>query len=98
MSLQPENERPVVCAANRRRDDGTILLGARHWDGHMRGMAKRLYGEERVDWGSFEQGFIDSHGNWLTREEAFVRAKGLGQIKKKTGNPDGDALFSEDLY
>ena len=45
---------------------------------------------------SCHQGFIDNHGNFLTREEAFVLASKVGQRQRKTGG--GKMLFSEDLW
>lgn len=70
--LQKELRR-VVCAANRLLD-GTLLIGARHWDTHMRDQADR-YLSEAQQWSSEitentfavpDQGFIDQFGNFLT--------------------------------
>lgn len=47
---------------------------------------------------SEEQGFIDQHGQFYTREQAFVIATANNQIRRKTGGVDSKQLFSEDLY
>jgi hypothetical protein len=89
----------VVCAANR-LPDGTLLLGVRHWDTHMHAQFNRcgVFGKSNLVRG--EQGFIDSHGNFLTRLEAWVIAETAGQIVKRVGNdgPERFGLFSENLY
>jgi hypothetical protein len=46
------------------------------------------------------QGFVDQFGDFHDRREALIIAKRHNQIKPegKSGNPDSDELFSEDLY
>lgn len=87
----------VVCAANR-LPDGTLLIGARHWDTHMVAQAKRL----GVKGGCEDQGFIDQFGNFLTREEAWKVARKNGQITRlcssETLEDEEGFLFSENLY
>ncbi|MGL5156029.1 MAG: hypothetical protein ACRC9G_09135 [Aeromonas veronii] len=89
-----ENEvgRRVVCAANR-MPDGTLILGARHWDPLMCEHA-RLLG---VKGGDEVQGFIDQNRQFLTREEAWVVAREAGQIIRRVGGDEG-CLYSENLY
>lgn len=74
-----------------------IVLGARHFDYLMEETINRLaIGDPTEDW---IQGFIDNHGVFHDRAEAFSIAKQAGQInllRDKTG-PEG-LLFSEDLY
>lgn len=87
----------VVCAACKHRDDGLIICGARHWDMVMHKVRESLP-EKYHNSASYEQGFIDRYGNFLTREEAFDLAEHAGQIRVKTGNTRVKTLYSEDLY
>src|ERR1700685_4030812 len=85
MSIERGDVRYVVCAANRNKY-GHIICGARHFDRIMHTTMQMLdqYREESnttgqpdVDeflWKTSEQGFIDQHGVFLTREEAWVVA------------------------
>jgi len=82
----------VVCAANRRQEDGWIICGARHWDKVMR---SQITDTDKS--GSWEQGFIDQFGDFLTREEAWVVAAAQNQIRRRCGG-DGVRLYSENLY
>lgn len=47
-----------------------------------------------------EQGFIDDQLGFMGRVQAFWRAKSEGQLEGriKSGNPDSQELFSEDLW
>jgi len=83
----------VVCAANRHRESGRIICGARHWDKIMR--AQKLPTEY---WSDFDQGFINQFGQWLNREESYIIAKEQGQIIRPDGTHDDKTLFSECLY
>lgn len=91
--------RKVVCAALRHRETKAVVTGARHFDKVMLrtiAMLKEGYGE---DWSRAEQGFIDTLGNFLTREEAMSIAKNAGQpvdIERCGGSET--KLFSEGLY
>lgn len=89
-----EYQRRVVCAANR-FPDGTILIGARHWDPWMHQQAKQLGYTEKVQ-GVTEQGFIDNQRNYLTREEAWIIANEAGQIIRRCGGDEG-CLYSENI-
>ncbi len=84
----------VVCAANRCKDTGAIVLGIRHYCPLMRANISAMNITNLVD---FEQGFVDQRGNFLTREEAHVIATREGQIVRRVGG-DRVKLFSENLY
>ena len=89
------HKRRVVCAANK-FPDGTLLLGARHWDYEMRAIHRRLYAN-RHESGLEQQGFIDQYGRFMTREEAWIVAMEAGQIIRRCGGDEG-CLYSENLY
>lgn len=93
--------RHVVCSAIRAAD-GDVLLGIRHYSADMRAqIAVRRDGwkfEHRHD---EDQGFVDQHGVFMSREEAFRVAADHGQIRylDKCGvGLDGPKLYSEGLY
>ena len=87
--------RRIVCAANRARFTGEIVIGIRHYDPLMQ---KQMNSYEEFGYGDpVDQGFIDKHGVFLTREEAFVVATEAGQIVRRVGGDEGK-LFSENLY
>lgn len=101
--LQKELQR-VVCAANR-MPDGTMFIGARHWDMHMHRQAdmyKKLHNIQEKTLAKVEQGFIDQFGNFLTREEAWKVARKNKQIVRlcssETLDDEEGYLFSENLY
>ena len=83
--------RRVVCAAVRDLY-GHIVLGPRHFDSTMRSQMSQL-----VNFKPWEQGFLDTHGAFLTREQAWAVAEAAGQIIHRVGG-DGTKLFSENLY
>ena len=82
----------VVCAAIR-NDHYDIICAPRHWDCLMRAQVARSVGA----WSKAEQGFVDQHGNFLTREEAWKIASEAGQIVRRVGGDEG-CLYSENLY
>lgn len=84
----------VVCAAIR-DPHGRLVTGARHFDGVMMEQIRRGPGSD--SWRGGEQGFIDQHGKFLTREEAHEIATRWGQILRRVGS-DSMSLFSENLY
>ena len=86
-------EQRIVCAAIK-NDYGSIICGPRHWDMTMRKQLE-LSGERFP--ASSEQGFVDQHGNFLSRQEALKIAKANGQIIRRCGGDD-TGLFSENLY
>lgn len=88
-------KRRVVCAANK-FPDGTLILGARHWDPLMRATFKKLYAD-RHESGLEQQGFVDQYQNFMTREEAWIVAMEAGQIIHRVGGDEG-CLYSENLY
>lgn len=83
----------VVCAAILMKD-GLIVPGVRHYSPDMRAVLKRIYGDG-YHLKEKEQGFIDTKGNFLTREEAWKVAEANEQIKERFVN---GTLFSECLY
>jgi hypothetical protein len=86
--------RRIVSAAMLMKDD-LIVPGVRHFSMEMRAVLHRIYGEDyhtKVK----EQGFIDTHGNFLSREDAWKRAELTNQILRDTGKYG--MLFSENLY
>ena len=90
--------RMVVCAANRHSDTGLIVIGARHYDDRMTDQYITLcVANQNPPLATSEQGFIDQHGVFMTREEAWGVALAAGQIRYRCGG-DGDKLFSENLY
>jgi hypothetical protein len=91
MSLQ----RRVVCAANRHRETGLIICGARHYDPIMRAVMKQLGGWPY--WNNVDQGFIDQRGVFMEREEALRVALAAGQRAYRCGG-DEQTLYSENLY
>lgn len=90
-----DKPRMVVCAAIRRKNDGYVLCGPRHFDKTMR--EGIMDSEQGDDWLYVDQGFIDQYGVFMTREEAYEVAKAAGQIKYRCGGDEG-CLFSENLY
>lgn len=84
----------IVAAANRSSVDGFLVVGARHFDTCMRAQIKES-GRKHTEF--TEQGFIDQHCNFYTREEAYLIAERNGQIFRRCGG-DELCLFSENLY
>lgn len=96
----------IVCAANRCEVTGRLLIGARHWDSHMRNQYEIItnvangWAENDYHIGMEDQGFIDQHGNFYTREEAWKIAEENNQIIRRVGGDtrNGGTLYSENLY
>lgn len=88
--------RYVVCAALSL--DLDVILGPRHFDSTMRLAIDLLdlLGYDR-DWSKAEQGFVDQHGVFMTRQEAYQVAVEAKQIRRPEGGPVG-VLYSEHLY
>ncbi len=87
----------VVCAAVQ-YSNGITLVAPRHFDAVMRDQYHRFFTQgtaPREQDGV--QGFLDQHGEFLTREEAWLIAEKSGQIIRRVGG-DGKKLFSENLY
>jgi hypothetical protein len=95
---QPNLERRVVCAAIRAAN-GDILVGVRHYsqDMHYRiqDSANGRRFENRFD---ENQGFVNSWGEYLTREEAYIVARHNNQIIRETPFTQQGKLDSEALY
>ncbi len=81
----------IVCAALQ-YDTGELIVGPRHFCPVMR---KQL--ENSDDNGIPEQGFIDQHGKFYNRTEAWIIADNAGQIVRRVGG-DEKKLYSENLY
>lgn len=93
--------RRVVCAAIR-GSNGKLLLGIRHYSQDMTDQLKA-----RDDLHAFvhrlddDQGFVDQHGVYMTRAEAFFVAEAAGQIVNRnacTMHAGVPHLYSEGLY
>lgn len=89
----------IVCAANK-LNDGTVVLGVRHFDQHMRNVLMEKYPNRGYLKIGYEEGFVDRFGVFHTREEAWKIASAANQIIRRCGGDDhGDGrLFSENLY
>lgn len=94
----------IVCAANKYEVNGEviIILGARHFDQRMVQQINRLPPDikDRLTKSNACQGFIDQHGKFLTRTEAWKIAEVNGQIRHRVGGDtvNGGTLYSENLY
>lgn len=89
-------ERRVVCAAIR-ASEGSVLLGIRHYSADMHAqIAARRDGEKFKHRHDEDQGFVDQHGVYMTREEAYQVALAAGQVRY----PDacGQGLDGPKLY
>lgn len=94
--------RRVVCAALRCPRTYDVLIGIRHYspDMHMQIEARRD-GERFYNLHDPDQGFVDQHGVYMTREEAYQVALAAGQLTypERCGRGlDGPKLYSEGLY
>lgn len=104
-------ERRIVCAAVR-HPDGRVVCGPRHLDKTMwcqiTGLSMTAFNdllqhdtgpdEAAKVWGwKGEQGFVDQHGLFLTREEAWSVALDAQQIIRDSDWQVG-SLHSEHLY
>ena len=89
------NERRVVCAAIR-DVRGRIVLGPRHFDPTMHRQLEDMF-SYTTPW---EQGFVDQHGAFMDRREAWLVAQAAGQILRRVGGDTqgGGTLYSENLY
>lgn len=104
MSKPPQR---IVCAATKLHD-GTLLIGARHWDMIMHSQfdmwlkSNNLSEDEYLELKTtlivrpYVHGFIDQFGNFLDRKEAYVIANSNNQIIRD--HEHTDQLYSEHLY
>lgn len=83
----------IVCAAIQ-LVDGLIIPSARHFDMTMR-LVINAMGKEKLN--GARQGFIDQHGNFLTRQEAWFVAMENNQVRRRVPGDEG-TLYSENLY
>lgn len=83
--------RRILCAAIMLPSRGLFLSGFRHSD--IIALHKMIFLEALP--ADHEQGFMDSKGDFVDREEAFIIAKEAGQM---IANHHPKLLFSEDLY
>lgn len=97
----PVDIRRVVCAAIR-ASDGDVLLGIRHYSRDMHAqIEKRTDGERFMHRHDEDQGFVDQHGVFMSREEAYKVAFAAKQITDFAAcgvGLDGNKLYSEGLY
>ena len=84
-------------------DKDVVLCGCRHGD--VFAQLDALGFDPHKGYKEIEQGFIDNHNNFLTRQEAFEHAKQCGQLCAKIvyarehGEDIGGLnLISEDLW
>jgi len=87
----------IIAAANRLKKNNLIVVSARHSDAVMRAQYPK-FGIGRLDArrAHMEQGFIDNHGKWYTREDALLQFERVGQ---RLADPIvGRKLFSENIY
>lgn len=93
--------RRIVCAAIR-ANDGDLLLGIRHYSRDMHHqISARRDGDKFLRRLDEDQGFVDQHGNWLSREEAYEVAMAAGQIAHPGScgaGLNGPKLYTEGLY
>jgi hypothetical protein len=86
----------IVCAANRTRFTGEVIIGVRHWDAfmHIQYNSRPFHGDP------VDEGFIDQFGKFYNRQEAWIIAKQENQILRRCGGDttDGGTLYSENLY
>jgi hypothetical protein len=92
-----DKARRVVCAAIR-AEDGDVLIGIRHYshDMHLQ-MRARSDGAKFHHRNGEDQGFVDQHGVYMTRREAYDVAMQGGQ-EIDLGACVRDELYSEGLY
>jgi hypothetical protein len=93
--------RRVVCAAIRAAD-GELLLGIRHYSADMhRQIEARRDGAKFKHRHDEDQGFVDQHGTWMDRHEAYYVATEAGQIMRGEAcghDLNGPKLYSEGIY
>lgn len=60
----------------------------------------KLKGSKQITFIDNEEGFIDQHGNFHTRQQAWKIAEANGQIIHRCGGDtaNGGTLYSENLY
>jgi hypothetical protein len=101
-------QRLVVCAAIRHKDSGIIICGPRH--GNCLNACIQLEVDLNPSGETWQCGFVDQRGKFMSREEAWEVADAAGQIRRPHGYErdyskqrtagvgDKGMLFSENLY
>jgi hypothetical protein len=82
----------IVCAAIQ-LIGGLVVPSARHFDMTMR----LVLSSTKLETLGARQGFIDQHGQFYDREQAWDIAKANDQIRRDEGKCTG-TLYSEHLY
>lgn len=95
MTPLPGVQRRVVCAAIRRRADGSIIVSPRHYDKLTHEQVKAR--GSRAAWIGAEEGFVDQFCVFMDRYEALKVAQAAGQLRRRCGG-DNRWLSSENLY
>lgn len=91
----------IVCAAVKYLHDGSaglVITGVHHWDDQMVntvGYLPDCISPAFVDW---REGFLDSEGNFVNRQEAWVIAYKAGQIINVAQGVTVGILMSHNLY
>lgn len=98
----------IVCAAIRNKNTGDVICGPRH--GNCLNACIHYKVDEQPHGDVWEMGFVDQHGDFFNRVEAWKIADKAGQIRRPTGYEqhynnvrkpnvgDEGLLFSENLY
>ena len=86
-ALDPRGFRPYNV------DEGVVIGGWRHMNCMYQMVA--ITGLRDCEAGESIQGFLTSKNRFLSREEAMILAKEMGQVEKTINSTK---LFSEDLY
>lgn len=104
--MEATDKRMVVASAtivHNKQGKAFMLVGARHWDSVMHATFQMLletgFERERIQYQD-QQGFIDQHGVFMDRREAWAVAQQANQIRvvlpcNQCSDPE---LYSENLY
>lgn len=111
--VNPETglSKPRIVAAAIRNELDDVIVGVRHYDSHMRMQLKlhdRIHellsmfsSHESINFwrtgARIEQGFVDQHAKYYSREAAWIIAKDNDQIIRIVPGSEG-TLYSENLY
>ena len=86
----------IVCAAVRSLNGG-LVCSARHYDARMLKIISLMKDSDQFHHlHGDNQGFIDQHGKYYTREEAWIIASENKQIIRNVSKEG--VLYSENLY
>jgi hypothetical protein len=88
---------PRIVSAAMQRSDGLIVASPRHWDSTCHRIVEKLEVTPLTQAMKWTQGFIDQHGIFHTRKEAWDLANLNGQIIRQEPHTVG-TLYSENLY